>query len=79
MRAALFTGAASMLLTFAAHASVLYAPIHRENAPCGSSSATLSQVSATSARVLMCCPDPAGCTQYLSTTKIELPRMDHRT
>lgn len=79
MKTALLTGTAIMLMAFAAQASDLYAPIHRQNARCGASGATLSHVSVTMASVPMCCPDPASCTQYLSTTKIELPRMDHRT
>ncbi len=79
MRIALLTGAAVMLLGFSAQASDLYAPIHRQNARCGEAGATLSRISATRPIQPMCCPDPSKCTQYLSTTKIELPRGDLRT
>lgn len=68
-----------MLLAFSAQAADLYAPVHRQNARCGDLAPTVSHVSATMAAQPMCCPDPAKCTQYLSTAKIALPHLDPRT
>lgn len=80
MRIVLMTGAATVLLAFAAQASDLYAPIQRENARCGAAAgAALFHIAAGLPSQSPCCPDLAKCTQYLSTTRIQLPHVKQRT
>lgn len=74
MRTALLTGGAALLFAFAAHASSLYAPIHRQNALCATFGPAYSHVSVVLPAQPLCCPEIASCTQYLSTSKIELTR-----
>ncbi len=74
MRMALLTGGATFLFAFAAHPYSLYAPIHRQNALCATVGLTYSHISVTLPAAPLCCPEVANCTQYLSTSKIDLPR-----
>ena len=78
MKTVLLAAIASLFLAFAAHAASLPVQVDTDGATC-TKSGVASRVAFGLPDGPECCSQQLRCTQFLSTTTIELARTQHRT